>query len=201
MEKVTQILNFKKGFQTIKNQINRLSIGSKSYSEAILQFQIVSKIQVKNIIFFVYTVFSKIKRYLSENTGSGCLLQKALKKNGKLIIVMFLLTVFWNCQHARVRFPQETPEPCKLSNQKKECKIALEARIKMESTPKQTFTISQNFYFWGLKPSNYAIDGTAYCPHGVYEAYQFTSFWNGLYEQLTLGFFSPRTLVLTCHSS
>ncbi|WP_046691468.1 Bor/Iss family lipoprotein [Leptospira santarosai] len=114
---------------------------------------------------------------------------------------MFLLTAFWNCQHVRVRFSQETPESCKTSNQKKECKIALETRAKKESAPKQTFTISQNFYFWGLKPANYAIDGITYCPHGVYEAYQYTSFRNGLYEQLTLGIFSPRTLILTCHSS
>ncbi|EMJ93134.1 Bor/Iss family lipoprotein [Leptospira alstonii] len=119
----------------------------------------------------------------------------------KLFLTVFLSIVFWNCQHVRVRFAQEKPEPCKISEQKKECKTALEQRTKNQSLPKQQFTIAQNFYFWGLKPANYTIDGLTYCPAGVYEAYQYSTFLNGLYEQLTLGIYTPRTLILTCYSS
>ncbi|MDI7207844.1 hypothetical protein QMN03_13240 [Leptospira santarosai] len=193
-----QILNFKKRSRKIKNQINRVSIGSNLYIENGLRISIDRKTQVQNILFLACNVFPKIKLSLSKRIGSGYLLQKTFRK---FLFVVFLFTALWNCQHVRVRFSQEIPEPCKTSNQKKECKIALETRAKKESAPKQTFTISQNFYFWGLKPANYAIDGITYCPHGVYEAYQYTSFRNGLYEQLTLGIFSPRTLILTCHSS
>ncbi|PJZ59344.1 hypothetical protein CH367_01755 [Leptospira barantonii] len=82
----------------------------------------------------------------------------------------------------------------------KQCKNALDDRERLNAEPSQMHVIPQSFYFWGMSPKNYAINGSTYCPNGIKEAHQYSTFFDSLYEQLTLGIYSPRTLNLICYN-
>lgn len=82
----------------------------------------------------------------------------------------------------------------------KKCKQALEERERLSAEPSQMHVIPQAYYYWGLSPKNYPIDTTAYCPNGIKEAHQYSTFFDSLYEQLTVGIYSPRTLILICYN-
>ncbi|EMJ67098.1 hypothetical protein LEP1GSC051_3713 [Leptospira sp. P2653] len=49
-------------------------------------------------------------------------------------------------------------------------------------------------------PREYLIDVTGYCPNGIKEVRQYSTFLDLIYEQLTLGIYSPRTLNLICYN-
>jgi hypothetical protein len=61
-------------------------------------------------------------------------------------------------------------------------------------------TERQSFYLWGLTPT-VRIDMRARCPHGVAQLTEETTFLNGVFEFLTLGIWSPRTMYYSCRSA
>jgi|JI9StandDraft_1071089.scaffolds.fasta_scaffold177554_3 hypothetical protein len=130
---------------------------------------------------------------------------KVTMKSGiiKLLLILFSISFFIQCQHARVRLIPDIPNECKPWSEKefKEvCQDALQSIRNNLSKKKTTVKdYSQAYLYWGLRPKTIPIDLTKECPKGVYEIYQFSSFKNVIYEQLTIGFYSPRTLRLTCY--
>ncbi|MGJ4752537.1 Bor/Iss family lipoprotein [Leptospira kmetyi] len=118
----------------------------------------------------------------------------------KIVFLFSILNAFAACQNVRVRFPQEPPKSCSNPATQRQCKNALEDRERLNAEPSQMHVIPQSFYFWGMRPKNYPINASAYCPNGVKKAHQYSTFFDSLYEQLTLGVYSPRTLNLICYN-
>ncbi|WP_165783443.1 Bor/Iss family lipoprotein [Leptospira ellisii] len=125
---------------------------------------------------------------------------KFFHKIALLAILLMIFGTFSACQHARVRFPQNPPKSCLNPANQKQCKTAMEERERLNSQPSPVHTIPQPFYFWGMNPKNYPVEAASYCPNGVREAHQYSTFFDSLYEQLTLGIYSPRTLDLVCYN-
>ncbi|WP_425460674.1 Bor/Iss family lipoprotein [Leptospira gomenensis] len=115
-------------------------------------------------------------------------------------ILPFFFGTFAACQHARVRFPQDPPKSCLIAANQKQCKAAMEERERLNAQPSPVHTIPQAFYFWGMSPKNYPVETSSYCANGVREVHQYSTFFDSLYEQLTLGIYSPRTLELVCYN-
>nr|WP_244939972.1 Bor family protein [Leptospira adleri] len=118
----------------------------------------------------------------------------------KIFIILLISSGASFCQHVRVRFNQDPPKDCMSLKADKKCRQALEERERLNAEPSQMYVIPQAYYYWGLSPKNYPIDTTAYCSNGVKEAHQYSTFFDSLYEQLTIGIYSPRTLVLICYN-
>ncbi|RHX95943.1 hypothetical protein DLM76_02980 [Leptospira yasudae] len=118
----------------------------------------------------------------------------------KATIVLLFMGIFVACQHTRVRFPQDPPKSCLNPSAQRQCRAALEDRERLNAEPSQMHVIPQSFYFWGMSPKNYPVNAVSYCPNGVKEAHQYSTFFDALYEQLTLGIYSPRTLDLICYN-
>jgi hypothetical protein len=57
--------------------------------------------------------------------------------------------------------------------------------------------IGADFFFWGLVGSK-DVDLDTLCPNGVHEWRNEASAVNGLVSVLTLGIYSPRTIVVDC---
>jgi hypothetical protein len=55
----------------------------------------------------------------------------------------------------------------------------------------------QSFFFWGLTPT-VQVDMRSRCPYGVAQLIEETTFFDGLFEVLTLGIWAPRTTTYRC---
>ncbi|ANH01018.1 hypothetical protein CLV95_11268 [Leptospira borgpetersenii serovar Javanica] len=115
-------------------------------------------------------------------------------------IILLILNLSAGCQNVRVGFPQKPLKSCMPPVLRRQCKNDLEERARLNARPSKMHVVSQSFYFWGMVPRVRRIDATIYCPKGVKEARQYTTFLDSIYEQLTLGIYSPRTLNLTCYN-
>lgn len=123
-------------------------------------------------------------------------------KNSKLIFsVLFLFAALplGDCRHAWVRFPQNPPAACQVFQQSNECKRALEAQKVKQNEPGKIHVIPQKYFLFGLLPKEQIVDVSKYCPEGPRSAHQFTSFWDAVWEQLTLTIYSPQTLEVECY--
>ncbi|MBM9575949.1 hypothetical protein JWG45_02175 [Leptospira sp. 201903070] len=98
-------------------------------------------------------------------------------------IIMILFTFFFYfCQHARV-------ELSPIVNQKK----AAESK-------KERILLKQNYYLMGLLPRKIEYEEANICPErGIKEIHQYSSFMNIVFEQMTLGIYSPRSLEIFCY--
>lgn len=86
------------------------------------------------------------------------------------------------CQHARVEVSQ-IADPKKKTESKRE-------RI----------LLKQNYYLMGLLPRQIEYEESKVCPEkGIKEVHQYSSFTNVLFEQMTLGIYSPRSLEIFCY--
>ncbi|RHX91827.1 hypothetical protein DLM75_00845 [Leptospira stimsonii] len=98
-----------------------------------------------------------------------------------IILIFFCVSITF-CQHARV-------EVSPIANQKK----------KTESK-RERILLKQNYYLMGLLPRKIEYEEASVCPErGIKEIHQYSSFSNIIYEQLTLGIYSPRSLEIFCH--
>ncbi len=120
------------------------------------------------------------------------------------IIALFLTTIgLSSCQHVRVQTAWEIPASCTMANALagEKCKQDLEEqkRTILASNRITTHVIQQSFYLMGLYPLEQRIQLHDYCPgETLLEAYQYSTWKQGLFEQLTLGIWSPRTLIIKC---
>jgi hypothetical protein len=119
-----------------------------------------------------------------------------------LAFMMYFSVFIFNCQHARIRMEPELPQECKPWVEKKSEASCMEAWSKLkerrDSIPTVEKEYEQIYYYWGFSPDDISLRLDEECPKGVVEIYQYSTFKNALYEQLTIGFYSPRTLRLTC---
>jgi hypothetical protein len=121
----------------------------------------------------------------------------------KYFILLGCLLFLFQCQHARIRLIPSLPEQCipwSEKQQKEDCQSSLEI-IRNDLAKKKTIEkeFPQVYTYWGFSPDNIQVDLNKECPKGVFEIYQYSSLTNAVYEQLTIGFYSPRTLRLTCY--
>lgn len=115
-------------------------------------------------------------------------------------IILLILNLCADCQNVKVSFPQKPLKSCVPPVLRRQCKNDLEERARLNAQPSKMHVISQSFYFWGTVPREGRVDATIYCPNGVKEARQYSTFLDFVYEQLTLGIYSPRTLNLICYN-
>lgn len=128
-------------------------------------------------------------------------IQPIIRKISHLVILVLLLFLA-GCQHAKIRIDPELPQECKPWVEKKDKEDCVESwkslREKSDSIPTIEKEFEQEYFYWGFSPKDIALDLNNECPKGIVEIYQFSSFKNAVYEQLTLGYYSPRILRLTC---
>ncbi|WP_165780225.1 Bor/Iss family lipoprotein [Leptospira saintgironsiae] len=117
------------------------------------------------------------------------------------IYITILLTICFSigCRHAWISYPQKVPEPCRLYQGSKECKLAMEERANHTSQNGPVHSINQTYYLFGLYPSEIVVNLEKYCPSGPKSAHQFQSFADAFWEQITLLIYSPRTLEIECY--
>lgn len=120
-------------------------------------------------------------------------------KNYKILIFIISVIFLVECRHAWVRFPQTIPEVCQINQYSNECKRIMEEKRTKREMPGKIHTIRQNYYFFGLLPKEQIVEISKYCPEGPRSAHQFTSFWDAVWEQLTLTIYSPQTLEVECY--
>ncbi|TGK08162.1 hypothetical protein EHO58_06060 [Leptospira selangorensis] len=125
--------------------------------------------------------------------------RKKLYAVKRYITILLILCFSVGCRHAWVNYPQKVPEPCRLYQGSKECKLALEERSNHTTQAGQTHSLNQTYYLFGLYPSEIVVNLEKYCPHGPKSAHQFQSFSDAFWEQITLLIYSPRTLEIECY--
>ena len=118
------------------------------------------------------------------------------------ILISFIL-ITWSCQHARVRIIPDLPREClpwSEKQQKEVCQESLDI-IRNDLAKKKTIEkeYPQDYTYWGFRPDDVPVDLNKECPKGVFEIYQYSTLKNAIYEQFTIGFYSPITLKLTCY--
>ncbi len=128
------------------------------------------------------------------------------------------LSVILSCQHGRVQLAARYPDTCKKNQEEirnakqdesteklreleNQCQEDLQ-KVKNEDFASDritSHTMKQEFYIGGIYPFDYKIDLAELCPgQSLLEVYQYATWKDGLYEQLTLGIYSPRTLEIKC---
>ncbi|TGK32702.1 hypothetical protein EHQ12_12225 [Leptospira gomenensis] len=101
------------------------------------------------------------------------------------LLSIFIIANLWNCQHARVELA-----PTVKTKKTKEG----------SETQGKTITFKQDYYLMGLFPRKIQYDESSLCPsRGIKEIHQYSTLWNGVCEQLTLGIYSPRSIEISCH--
>ncbi|EMY79354.1 hypothetical protein LEP1GSC060_2440 [Leptospira weilii serovar Ranarum str. ICFT] len=118
----------------------------------------------------------------------------------RILITFLILGLSAVCQNVRVSFPQDPPASCLPPILRRQCQNDREERTRLNAQPPRVHVVSQSFYFWGMIPEDHQVDTTGYCPNGIKEALQYSTFLDSFYEQLTLGVYSPRTLNLICYN-
>ncbi len=71
-----------------------------------------------------------------------------------------------------------------------------EGEVKLISPP--TTETSYDFFFWGLA-KKYNFDAKAMCPKGIRQIQTQTSVVDGLLTVITLGVYSPRSVLVWCN--
>ncbi|MEI1277942.1 hypothetical protein V6Z05_06425 [Leptospira venezuelensis] len=121
----------------------------------------------------------------------------------KVLHIFFILLLSLgfgeSCRHAMVRYPQAPPEACRIYPTSKECKRALDIRSAQAEQGGEVHKVQHTYYFFGLYPGNLVLDTSKYCADGPRSVHQYTSFWNGFWEQLTLAIYSPQTVEIECY--
>ncbi|MDZ4725688.1 MAG: hypothetical protein SH817_06005 [Leptospira sp.] len=114
---------------------------------------------------------------------------------------LFIILLLVSCQHARVRLEMKPPNEC-ISNEFSESDCMF-AKANLLNKVREGGTLShkfkQDYYFWGFYPRNMELDLSEVCPAGIYELHRFATFSDTLFEQLTIGIYSPRTIKLLCY--
>lgn len=132
-----------------------------------------------------------------------------MKKRKLLIHALFgallMLFALASCQHARVILPgpNKSLEPEVAENPKKGGKQ--DKKKTPEKSPENkvgegaVMEFSQNYYLWGLIPRNFEYEAAKLCPRGIREIYQYSTVTDGLFSEITLGFYMPRTMRISCY--
>lgn len=125
-------------------------------------------------------MFRTLRRVrIRAGSTSRSLLKRITITTGAALFVLFMTS---SCQHARVRF-----DGCS------ECRGAVE---KYGDT---VVTRTIPFYFWGLGPSKVTLRASDLCPdRKVVEIYERSTVSDGLWENLTLGLYAPKTVDVVC---
>lgn len=126
---------------------------------------------------------------------------------GTYVLVMLLLVLTSaSCQFARVKIDQtRNPPDCRTQKafSLENCQeIVLDRKTRSENLPEGRVSknvIKQHFFIGGLYPFEMSYTQKELCPSGkIYDVYQYFSLMDGLYENLSVGLYSPRTLQITC---
>lgn len=99
-------------------------------------------------------------------------------QRGLWCVLFCMTTAVAACQHARAAAPPS-------------------AAVDAADTPR-VVQLHHAYYLFGLLPRNIELVAEDLCPAGIRGLDQYTSFTDGLFEQLTLGIYSPRTVEVTC---
>ncbi|WP_010570949.1 Bor/Iss family lipoprotein [Leptospira broomii] len=113
--------------------------------------------------------------------------------------IWLLILLLGSCRHAMVVYPPMTPEACRTSITSRECKKALELRNADQNQTSEKHRIVQDYYFFGIYPGARVLDTAKFCPKGPKLVHQYTSFWNGVWEQLSFTVYSPQTVEIECY--
>jgi hypothetical protein len=100
------------------------------------------------------------------------------------------------CQHARVAIP--VPSGAHEGTGTPAAKRLPAAERETSPAQSGTIRLSHGYFLFGLYPRNVELSETELCPGGIAAVDQYTSFRDGLFEQLTLGVYSPRTVEVRC---
>lgn len=121
-------------------------------------------------------------------------------------LACFALAVFSSlqCQHARIVIPATNDQPGNNKNGKNVrsggviLAKAPAAGTRLEESH-VTVELSHTYFLMGLLPRNVVIEEGVVCPGArVHSMHQYTSFRDGVLEQLSLGIYSPRTVEIVC---
>ncbi|SOR61455.1 conserved exported hypothetical protein [Leptospira interrogans serovar Manilae] len=118
----------------------------------------------------------------------------------RISIIFLILSLLTACQNVQVSFAQKPPKSCIPPILRRQCKNDLEERARLNAQPPKVHVVSQSFYFWGMIPKKHHVNVSDYCTNGIKEIRQYSTFLDSIYEQLTLGIYTPRTLNLTCYN-
>ncbi|WP_051133793.1 Bor/Iss family lipoprotein [Leptospira fainei] len=110
-----------------------------------------------------------------------------------------MISLLGFCRHAMVVYPPMTPDACITSITSRDCKKALELRNSSQNQAGETHRIVHDYYFFGIYPGARVLDTAKFCPRGPKLVHQYTSFWNGVWEQLSFTIYSPQTLEIECY--
>lgn len=101
--------------------------------------------------------------------------------HSSLLVILFFC--FIHCHHAR--YSSDTCETCK--------------PFAMKTNYDKNFVLPLKFYFWGLYPPKLEFNSSDLCKFSeIKEIHEYTSISDGIYENLTLGIYTPRTLAVNC---
>ncbi|MDH5655560.1 MAG: Bor family protein [Spirochaetia bacterium] len=119
-----------------------------------------------------------------------------------MLLLLITALFLFSCRHASVAFQPLEPVSCSQGFLKKNVceheKEKLQERIKSKEGEKHTFV--HNFYLFGFLPRSVDLDVTNLCKeHGIWEIHQYSTPLQGLYSELSLGFFVPRTTDVQCY--
>ena len=122
--------------------------------------------------------------------------------SGPAIILMALLFLFVSCRHATVAFDPPEPNSCRQGFLRRQAceieKAELQDRILKKTG--QTHKFVTNYFFWGAYPRSADINAANLCKeYGIREIHQYTTALQGVYSELSLGIFLPRTTVIQCY--
>ncbi len=115
-------------------------------------------------------------------------------------LLLFALSALGACRHARIQLAPPTPEACKsdIANPVL-CEAARANQAKQYASRKPTTkTLQHYFIWWGMYPKQKEYDAAKLCPGGIREIYEYSTWKDGLYAELTFGWLLRRTMKVTC---
>jgi hypothetical protein len=125
-------------------------------------------------------------------------------KNRLITLILFLAAIIMitsSCRHARVTLNPPLPKECvgeRISQKICEAEKSA-AQNKRSQSQGSTHEIKQVFYLWGFTPKKITVDTTSLCPLGVKEIHEHATWKDGLFSEVTVGIYMPRTAVITCY--
>jgi hypothetical protein len=119
------------------------------------------------------------------------------------IVLLLLLTIMISssCRHARITLDPPLPKECLVDRvSQKICEEEKrQAQSRRTASQGSKHEISHAFYWWGFTPKKIEVDTTNMCPLGVKEIHEYATWKDGLFSEVTLGIYMPRTTVVTCY--
>jgi hypothetical protein len=123
-------------------------------------------------------------------------------KIGLFLILLSGMLFTSACRHAEIVLDPPEPASCRQGFLRRQaCEIEkAEIQDRIQKNVGKQNTIVQKFYLWGFYPRNVDLDVTGQCGEfGIWKIHQYTTALQGLYSELSLGIFVPRTTDIKCY--